>query len=78
MQPIGNIIDLPRRTETNMAAAREVAVIEFDRWKYKRYFEFIWSESKNMEAGLNVMSRKWDDHIWNCKISTWKTATASN
>lgn len=34
-----------------MAAAKEKTAVEFDSWKCKHYFEFIWSESKNVESG---------------------------
>lgn len=45
----GDIIDLRRRNKTSMAV-KEKTAIEFDSRKYKKYFEFIWSESKNIEA----------------------------
>lgn len=49
-----DVTDVRRRTKTNVVATKETTANEFDGWKYKRYFESIWSQSKNIEAGWTL------------------------
>lgn len=51
MQLCNNVIDIRLRRKTSMAAAKGKTAVEFDSKKYKHYYRFIWSESKNIKVG---------------------------